>query len=196
MSFRKEFKYRVSISEQSLLKQKLFLKGMKLLYPKRKVQSCYFDNSFMTMYFDSLEGILPRKKIRLRWYNSINKISKEIKISSFEGRFKSQNYFYKKNFLKNYDHQFIDNHYGKLKPIILITYQREYFKYENLRITFDNNIHYRNLRGFNKICKDDECVIEIKTNTSVSNDFIERIMGMNVNGFSKYCRGISLLNIY
>ncbi len=195
MSFRKEFKYRISISDQILLKQKLLLKGMFLLFPKRKVQSCYFDNSSRSMYFDSLEGILPRKKIRLRWYNSINKISKETKISSFEGRFKTQTFFYKNNFLKNFDHQFIDNYYGKITPIILISYQREYFQYKNLRITFDNNIHYKNLRGFNKNCKDEECVIEIKTDSSLSNDFVEKIMGMNVNGFSKYCRGISLVNI-
>ena len=44
----------------------------KILYPERKVCSRYFDNQNMQMYYDTIEGIVPRKKIRIRTYNSEN----------------------------------------------------------------------------------------------------------------------------
>ena len=45
MSFRKEKKYKLTVSEQNILKNKLVEKGMKLLYIKRKVNSIYFDTN-------------------------------------------------------------------------------------------------------------------------------------------------------
>ena len=41
-------------------------KGGKTLYPERKICSRYFDNNNMQMYLDTVEGIIPRKKIRVR----------------------------------------------------------------------------------------------------------------------------------
>ena len=41
----------------------------KILYPKRKITSIYFDNLSFTSYTDAIEGTVPRKKIRLRFYN-------------------------------------------------------------------------------------------------------------------------------
>ena len=43
-----------------------------ILYPQRLVASVYFDNDSNEMYFHASEGIIPRKKIRIRTYNSIN----------------------------------------------------------------------------------------------------------------------------
>ena len=43
MSFRKEKKFRLSLSEQKILKNKLFSEGMLKLHPKRKINSVYFD---------------------------------------------------------------------------------------------------------------------------------------------------------
>ena len=40
------------------------------LYPNRKINSVYFDNIQKQMYFDSVEGIIPRKKIRIRYYGT------------------------------------------------------------------------------------------------------------------------------
>ena len=88
MSFRKEKKFKLSKSELKLLKFSLLEKGMKVSYPKRIIRSCYFDTKNLLMFHDSEEGILPRKKIRYRWYNSVQEVNKEIKISSIEGRYK------------------------------------------------------------------------------------------------------------
>ena len=39
-------------------------------YPQRKVFSIYFDTIDYKDFIDSEEGTVPRKKIRLRYYNS------------------------------------------------------------------------------------------------------------------------------
>ena len=61
---------------------------MKKLYKGRLVNSCYLDTYDLRMFSESDEGILPRKKIRFRWYENEEIFNKEIKISSIEGRFK------------------------------------------------------------------------------------------------------------
>ena len=86
MSYRKEKKFRLTLSDMQLLKSNLLSQGMNELYPMRKVNSCYFDTNEMQMFHDSDQGVLPRKKIRIRNYNDEKIFTKEIKISSEEGR--------------------------------------------------------------------------------------------------------------
>ena len=52
------------------------------------------------MYNDSIEGLTPRKKIRVRNYPNTqdNKMYLEIKISSVEGRFKTRKIINKNKF--------------------------------------------------------------------------------------------------
>jgi len=192
MSFRKEKKYKLTFSDQNILKNKLIDKGMKILYPKRTVNSVYFDTNNLDFYLNSEEGVLPRKKIRLRWYNKdIKKISKEIKISSVEGRFKiSEPFLYNENIFKN-NFQLLDNEFGILKPQMQITYSREYFFFNHLRITFDSNIQYINRSSLNNfITKDKETVMEIKVNFKTNDDYIEKIIEYPTSRFSKYSRSI------
>ena len=121
----------------------LFDRGMKELYPSRKINSCYFDTQNLALFQDSEEGVLPRKKVRIRWYEDDNKSNKEIKISSVEGRYKIVENFLNLNSLKkNYDLNLVDNEYGVLRPSLIVSYDREYYSLSGLRITFDNNIKY------------------------------------------------------
>lgn len=192
MSFRKEKKYKLTVSDQNILKNKLIDKGMKILYPKRTVNSIYFDTNNLDFYLNSEEGVLPRKKIRLRWYDKdIKKIFKEIKISSVEGRFKtSEPFLYNENIFKN-NLQLLDNEFGILKPQMQITYSREYFFFNDLRITFDSNIQYTDRSSLNNIVtKDKETVMEIKVNFKTNDDYIEKIIGYPTSRFSKYSRSI------
>lgn len=192
MSFRKEKKYKLTVSDQNILKNKLIVKGMKILYPKRTVNSIYFDTNNLDFYLNSEEGVLPRKKIRLRWYDKdIKKIFKEIKISSVEGRFKtSEPFLYNENIFNN-NLQLLDNEFGILKPQMQITYSREYFFFNDLRITFDSNIQYTDRSSLNNIVtKDKETVMEIKVNFKTNDDYIEKIIGYPTSRFSKYSRSI------
>ena len=89
MSFRKEKKYRLSVNEFFLIKKTLISKGMIKLYDTRKVNSIYFDNFSYDMFNQSEEGVVPRKKVRIRWYENKNNFTLEKKISGIEGRFKT-----------------------------------------------------------------------------------------------------------
>lgn len=88
MSFRKELKFKLTFSDQKLLKHKLLSKGMKNLYPKRIVKNIYFDTRDLTFFHESNEGILPRKKVRIRSYNDEKTFYQEIKYTSEKGRYK------------------------------------------------------------------------------------------------------------
>ena len=43
---------------------------MQKIYNKRFINSLYYDTKQRDMFYHSEEGVLPRKKIRIRWYNS------------------------------------------------------------------------------------------------------------------------------
>ena len=191
MSYRKERKFRLSRSESQLLKFSLLEKGMEILYPKRKIKSCYFDTKNLLMFHQSEEGILPRKKIRYRWYDSNLLVNKELKISSIEGRYKET------FFVGNIDLYYLmqtklyDHDYGFIYPSLKINYYREYYTYKKLRFTFDSNIEYEKLDS-NIINKsiDNDCVLEIKAAKTINDDFLDAIISNQTERFSKYCRGI------
>ena len=166
--------------------------GMKLIYKKRQINSIYFDTKELQMFHDSEEGVLPRKKIRVRWYDLSNIYSKEIKVSSIEGRYKTSSKLNNINKLIDvYDINFFDQSYGYVYPLIQISYSRSYFKLNNMRITFDENINYRGLRGSGcNSFNDPEYVIEIKIPYDFQDDFLESMIPYQTARFSKFCRGI------
>lgn len=192
MTFRIEKKYRLTKSEQLLIKSKLIKKGMKILYPSREINNCYFDTKDLRCFFESEEGMLPRKKIRIRWYKKGLELFKEKKISSIEGRFKVSEKFHNESFLKNFKHTFFENSYGKLKSKIIINYTREYYLLDGMRITFDSSINYRNIGAvYKKKFFDNETVMEVKTSIDHPLDLIEENINITDTRFSKYCRGIT-----
>ena len=91
MSFRKEKKYKLTIFEFNNLKKLLIKKGMQKIYNKRFINSLYYDTKQRDMFYHSEEGVMPRKKIRIRWYNSEMNFKIEKKISSIDGRYKITN---------------------------------------------------------------------------------------------------------
>jgi hypothetical protein len=192
MSFRKEKKYRLSYSDMYEMKKRLHSEGMKILHPSRVISSCYYDTNNQRMYSESEEGILPRKKIRVRWYGKQKNFTKEIKISSIEGRFK---YSSPVNSLTDVDDlcalQFFEQDYGLLVPTLIVSYEREYYLFHNMRITFDHNIKYTNLRFLsNPKFRDSECVMEAKVPVNCGEDYIESFIEQPTSRFSKYSRGM------
>ena len=197
MSYRKEKKFKLTKSEINKVKKDLNRLGMRKLYLNRKINSIYFDNKNFDIFKDSEEGVLPRKKIRVRWYDQKAEFKKEIKISSSEGRFKINK---KLNQIKSKENienlLFFDQTYGSLNAKILISYVREYYKFKNLRITFDENISYTNLKDLSFNSYDENyCVMEIKSAFETSDDYIEKIFNYTNSRFSKYCNGINNLNL-
>ena len=192
MGFRKEKKFQLSYSEVSEIKKKFFSIGMIELYPSRVINSIYFDNKELRLFRDSEEGVVPRKKIRIRWYENDKKFTKEVKISSIEGRYKHKEPFNFSNSIIDFTNLSIfDQQYGILSPLLNVKYEREYYSLKNIRITFDRNISYSDLQHkINPKYNDNMCVMEIKAPVECSDDYIGEIFHNPTSRFSKYCRGL------
>ena len=179
-----------------MLFEALSKQGMTTLYPKRVINSCYFDTPNLDLFCDSEEGVLPRKKIRVRWYERELNFNKEIKISAIEGRFKTTSL--ENNVQTLNDVVMLSYHdqlYGPLKPTLLVSYQRQYYTFKQLRVTFDTNILYTNPLIFEKgKIKDSECVMEIKVPFDCDDDYIEQYIPYSTARFSKYSRGLLYLS--
>lgn len=192
MSFRKEKKFRVTVSDFHKFRAQLYQQGMTELFKPRIISSIYFDTVDLNMFHDSQEGLLPRKKVRIRWYDEREEFTLESKTSSIEGRFKVtdklENCLHDKEELtKNY----IDAQYGCLQPVLKVSYERSYFVLNEMRITFDKHITYQNLRYANeRKYFDPERVIEIKIPVNCSDDFVEKYIPYSTARFSKYSRGL------
>jgi len=198
MPFRFEEKINISGSNAFLFKSWVIDSGGTKIHNDRTVTSVYFDNSALDLYTLSNEGSVPRKKIRLRCYDELNKIGEftrfEIKISSAEGRYKEISIIENSNSILKYG--ILDKEYGICKPVVLISYVRSYYKLFELRITIDQNIKYRK---YNKnlyktsYAKERNIIAEIKSdNINYASD-IKNNCPFNFTRFSKYCRAIEHL---
>lgn len=198
MSFRKEMKSTLSSSKLFTLIRWIHSNGGNILYPDRLVNSVYFDNINLNMYNHSIEGVLPRKKIRLRIYKKENSLdiiksaaNLEHKISSVEGRFKIS----KKYINSQIDRRVTinDPDYGICSPKLNVIYKRTYYKIKNIRLTIDKDIIYRNIKH-SKILpykiSDNLNVVELKYSNSNIESKIMNSFPFQFNRFSKYCRGI------
>ena len=191
MSFRIEEK--LSIDNGRIIDFKNFLadKTVKQIYQPRKIQSLYFENPNHEMYTDSIEGLTPRKKIRVRNYPATQdtNLYLEIKISSVEGRFKTRKIVDKNKFNYIKTKGILDSQYGLCKPCLYVVYDREYFKLDDVRISIDNNISYK-LYPENICQRDQGSIVEIKTSIRKNLDKLIEDFPFQKNRFSKYCNAV------
>ncbi len=197
MGFRLEDKIRFHISDYSKLKKEIIKKKGGELYPKRVISSTYFDTKNFDMFLDSEEGNVPRKKIRLRVYPNTKekKFFLEKKINSVEGKFK------KSSKLNSQDYDFyiqngsFEPGYGLIEKKIIISYIREYFMIENVRLTLDYNITFKDTKGYESYTDQESLILEIKSKDQIieiQNKF-SNIIPLRRERFSKYCEGINKL---
>ena len=194
MSFRIEEK--LFIRKENLIEFKEFLnkKSVKQIYYPRVIESLYFDNINLDMYTDSKEGLTPRKKIRCRVYpdDKDKKIYLEVKNSSVEGRFKTRKILDVTEYKKKITSGILDNQYGVCYPKLYVKYKRDYSIVDDVRISIDREIKYRDFKT-NVEFYDENIIVELKTSYNknldkLMNDFpIQRIR------FSKYCFAIEKL---
>lgn len=196
MGFRIEDKLFIDRENLIQFKEQLKKKACQKVYQPRIIESLYFDNINLDMYTDSIEGISPRKKIRVRTYPEGNdkKLYFEVKNSSVEGRFKTRKIISLKDFETKKFSGILDNQYGMCFPQLSVRYKREYFILGDVRVSIDKEIQYFDYKG-NFTSNDDRIVVELKTHfkkdlDQLTNDFpYQRIR------FSKYCFGIEKLHL-
>ena len=147
----------------SLVRSKLFFRYQ---FPKRKVNSIYFDDNYYSSVIENLDGINNKTKLRLRWYGDKSRIidpkfefknkigfitkKKQIKVEEFNSldfpkvlnlkkiqNIINEKYFYKK----------------KIYPIISTHYEREYLisADNSIRATVDFNLESIHLKNFSQI---------------------------------------------
>ncbi len=198
MSFRIEEKIPLSKSDGIDALSVLFKKGFRELHPERLIQSAYFDTHDFKLFADSEEGVLPRKKIRIRSYpEQLNTSSNlEIKFSSVEGRYKESSKLLKKQEDNYFFSGYFDSLYGLVLPCCEIKYYRQYFIKDGIRITFDQNITYSSINGFTPfLTPESRCVIEIKAKASENKELINKLVPFPRSRFSKFSEAIKSLDL-
>jgi len=195
MSFRIEKKILINKLNLFEFKKNIFSMGTRSLFKSRNIQSLYFDNFYKQMYSDSIEGLAPRKKIRVRNYpqDLSDTFQLETKISSIEGRHKSVKKISKEYFEEIKNNGYFDQKYGLCTPLLNVLYEREYLKKDDIRITIDTNITYSIFNSSLKK-KDENVIVELKTSKNKNiDDLFEKFPFQEIR-FSKYCNGIELFN--
>lgn len=160
--YRNELKFKISKSAAEVLKQKLslILNKDKFAYYKDGsylIRSLYFDNRESSSYYEKLDGVLYRKKYRIRIYNNDDKfirLEKKLKHNTYTAKEQmliSKDIYSKIlngriNEINNAEGlllEFITDYKTKgLTPSIIVSYHRVAFTYpvSEVRITFDSNI--------------------------------------------------------
>ena len=160
--YRHELKFKISNSAAEILKQKLSLilgKDKNAYYKDGSylIKSLYFDDRDSSSYYEKMDGVLYRKKYRIRMYNDVDSFIR------LEKKVKHNNYTAKEQMLISKDIyskilngkvdeidnpeglllEFITNYKNKgLVPSVIVEYHRTAFTYpiSEVRITFDSNI--------------------------------------------------------
>ena len=183
--FKPNYKYKV-INE-------ILNRGYIEIFQERVIKSVYFDTKNLKCYSDSVEGNIPRKKIRVRSYDDfISDLTLEEKEVNTSGRFK------KAKKISSVPYKIIDNGYGILYPVIEIIYKRKYFSNKLIRLTLDYEVEYKSLNS-GIVAKSDSLILESKLSDNIlyneeTNNF--KIFGLNNVSFSKYKEGINLSTFF
>lgn len=177
-------------------------------YEDRYVNSIYFDNKNLDSVKENLDGVVSKKKIRLRWYGSHNLIQNprlEVKLKM--GYLNTKKIFE----LKNFKIKFSENNLNNINSILLKKYNflnnykivtsthyiRKYFIsiINNIRATIDTDIFYKKLRqlnNFNLNNKDSRPILELKYKTA-DDDYVRTNLKNLTLRFSKNSKYINSL---
>ena len=195
MSFRFEEKYIINIKYKNHLMNYLNEFEIKQLYPKRKISSIYFDNFYKEMFLHSEEGLVPRKKLRIRKYPSEenSKFFFEKKINSVEGKYKISKIIKKNKYIEFLKKGIFDKNYGICKPQVEVNYNREYYKLRDLRVTIDSEIKYKKFNSNINFNNNNILICEFKS-TDIKNikNFYNSEIFSKVR-ISKYCDAVEKL---
>ena len=160
--YRHELKFKISNNAAEILKQKLSLilgKDKNAYYEDGSylIKSLYFDDRDSNSYYEKMDGVLYRKKYRIRMYNNVDtfiRLEKKMKHNNFTAKEQMliSKDIYSKILNGKIDEienpeglllEFITNYKNKgLVPSIIVEYHRTAFTYpiSDVRITFDSNI--------------------------------------------------------
>jgi len=184
-------------------------------YKDRNINSLYFDDMELTSATDNLIGIQNREKIRLRWYDNVEKppiLEKKVRDNRLGYKelvrtnitpddIKNLNL---KKLTKMCDNELTKHHIfldQKIYPTLQVYYERQYFQNLNgIRITLDQNIRFYNAHPhhtlFSKLStRYNSAVMEIKFKRDAKNTVADLIRPLHITPKrnSKYLTGLAML---
>jgi len=196
MSFRFEEKFFINTKNKNNLMKYLKNFNCRQIHPERKISSIYFDNFKKEMFSHSEEGLVPRKKLRIRKYPSQrnSKLFFETKINSVEGKFKTSEIIENKDYVIFLKKGIFDKSYGSCEPQIEVSYNREYYQLKNLRVTIDTDIKYKKFNSNISFNNNNVLICEFKSN-DIKNirNFYDSEIFTRVR-ISKYCDAVEKLS--
>lgn len=204
---REEFKFPFKVENGFEVRRFLSTLWMRPAYEMRMINSLYFDDKSLDAHNLGEEGIVPREKIRLRWYGDklASLLNSNLEVKATFASHRTKRFIPFRSLLGlAQDHYFmpilkkIRNR--ELRPIVLVSYKRCYFQNPaGMRATLDYGIHYScctlnqdyGLSVLNQIIEADN-VLEAKGETQKCREMIlkSRLTWMR---FSKYSRAINAL---
>ena len=132
----------------------------KIFYP-RFVNNIYFDNPSFRFYFENIDGVCERMKMRIRWYGNLkDRIKKPVlELKQKHGLTGTKSFFRMPSFNLSdiYQPGFLSSLFQKtnldmrkknlilsLKPTLINRYQRKYFLSidQKFRLTLDDRLEY------------------------------------------------------
>ncbi len=212
---RYEMKYLITKEQKNELLKELREYIQLDKYGKTKINSIYFDTPDYRLIRRSIEKPEYKEKLRIRSYGvtkqnspvfiELKKKSEKVVYKRRIGTTEKEAIMY---LCKNIDCiedgqikkeiSYVKNYYQNLQPMVLVSYEREaYYGTEDkdFRVTFDDHILWREeevslCKGSwgNKILKNDEIVMEIKTATALPLWFSQFLSKNHIykQSFSKY----------
>lgn len=183
-------------------------------FSKRNVKSIYFDTDNFDSAKDNIAGISIRQKYRLRWYNDdLNSIFLEIKKrNNFYNKKERVRINLKKKNIFEYSSSELLNEIlqhsnvlkiNNLKPIIIISYDREYYEnIDGIRLTIDKNLKFSRIFGSDSLknlfhTNYTKYILELKfgiSNSSQVINFLKKAKFVNTRN-SKYMLGLNSFGI-
>ena len=179
-------------------------------YEDRFVNSIYFDSKNLNSVNENLDGVLSKKKIRLRWYGPYKFIQNPRLEIKFKKRYlNSKKIFQFKNFKikfceKNLNaiHSTLLTKSNFLKDYKIVTsthYRRRYFisVINNIRATIDTDIFYKKLRFLNNFDvdnNDSKPILELKYKIADDNYVRANLQNLSLR-FSKNSKYINSLSL-
>lgn len=217
--FRYELKFVLNESQLSHLLVLIKQYGFKKHFPKRTVNSIYFEDYNFSSIKDNLSGISKRKKVRLRWYKKnetppfieikkrSERVGKKVKLNT---PFKNGDEVEKMNSKEICNilnsKQSLENKLllePNLKPLLFVCYERDYLiSNKGIRLTIDKKIHFSSVSYFSSINSQKKIfynknIVEIKFPLELK-EFLKEILSKTElipTRHSKYLAGVSKLGI-
>lgn len=171
---------------------------------RNSIQSLYYDTDDYLLIRRSIEKPEYKEKLRLRSYGLANEdslvyleLKKKYESVVYKRRIESRlkDLGIKNNSQIENEIDYFKRFYKNLNPKMLLIYDREAYFKDDLRVTFDHNIRYRendlsltsSLEG-NPVLKDNRVLLEIKTGTSIPLWLVRRLDKEHLykTSFSKY----------